>query len=139
MNTLSLGWSQAQAKGALTRFQRLYGINLILQSLIGLICLLAPGLGAWIIGIEPSQARPLLQVWGAMVVAASALQGLAWRDPIRLRFQVAIAIGIRVWMAIVFLCLGLEFWRFAAFDAGFALALGILFYRALIAELQTRP
>lgn len=139
MNTLSLGWSQAQAKSALKRFRRLFAINLLLQSLVALICVFAPGLGAWITGIEPSQARPLLQVWGAMVVAVSALQVLAWRDPIRQRLQVAIALGSRVWMVLVYLCLGLDFWRFAAFDAIFALALAVLFHRALIAELQTRP
>jgi hypothetical protein len=139
MNTLSIGWSQAQAKGALKRFRGLYGFNLILQSLVALVCVFLPGVGAWLTGIEPSAARPLLQIWGAMVIAASALQFVAYRDPIRLRFQVGVAIAIRVWMAVVFIFLGLEFWRFAAFDAVFAVVLAVLFHRALIAELQTRP
>ena len=44
-----------------------------------------------------------------------------------------------VLMVVIYLCLGSTFWRFAVFDAVFALALSVLFYRALIAELQTRP
>ncbi|MEM6386854.1 MAG: hypothetical protein AAF718_11530 [Pseudomonadota bacterium] len=41
-------------------------------------------------------------------------------------------------MAVVFLSISGAFLKFAAFDAGFDFLLGYLFYRALIAELQTR-
>ncbi|MAU46784.1 MAG: hypothetical protein CMP09_18615 [Yangia sp.] len=138
MSTLSIGWTQADAHRSLTRFRRLLAVNLALQSLVALLCILAPSCGAWITGIEPSLARPLLPVWGGLVLLVSALQVLAWLDPVRQRFQVAIALAGRVLMALIYLCLGWQFWRFAIFDAGFALALGMLFHRALIAEIQTR-
>lgn len=74
MNTLSIGWTQADAHRSLTRFRRLLAVNLALQSLVALLCILAPSCGAWITGIEPSLARPLLPVWGGLVLLVSALQ-----------------------------------------------------------------
>ena len=73
------------------------------------------------------------------MIVASALQILACLDPINHRFQVVIAVFGRFLMVLIYLCLGSAFWRFAAFDAVFAIVLSALFYRALIAELQTRP
>ncbi len=139
MTSLDIGWTEAEAQVALSRFRRLFAFNLILQSLVALLCIVAPQSGASLTGIHAADAVPLLPVWGGMVLAVSALQLLPWLDPIRLRFQVGIAIAIRVLMVLIFLSLGLEFWRFAAFDAIFAVALAVLFHRALIAELQTRP
>ncbi len=139
MSSLEIGWSQSQARSALESFRRLFALNLVLQSLMALICMLFPATGAKIAGLSPAQAMPFLPIWGGMVLVISALQVFAWLDPIRQRFQVAIAILGRVLMVVVYLCLGAAFWRFALFDAVFAVLLGLFLHRALIAELQTRP
>lgn len=139
MSSLEIGWTEAQARTALTRFRRLFALNLILQSLIALACILAPRFGATLVGLPPAEALPFLPIWGGMVIVASTLQIFAYLDPINQRFQVAIAMFGRALMVVIYLFLGEAFWRFAAFDALFALALSYLFYRALIAELQTRP
>ncbi|WP_299047697.1 hypothetical protein [uncultured Tateyamaria sp.] len=139
MSSLEIGWTEGQARSTLTRFRRLFAINLILQSLIALACIIAPRFGAQLVGLDPSIALPFLPIWGGMVIVASALQVFALLDPINHRFQVAIAMFGRALMVIIYICLGDAFWRFAAFDGLFALALSYLFYRALIAEVQTRP
>lgn len=139
MSSLEIGWTEAQARSALSRFRRLFAFNLILQSLIALICIVTPRFGATLVGIPPTEALPFLPIWGGMLILASALQVFAALDPINHRFQVATAIFGRLLMVVIYLCLGAAFWRFATFDAVFALLLSILFYRALIAELQTRP
>ena len=139
MSSLEIGYTQAQARSALDRFRKVLALNLILQSLVALAAIFAPRFGAWITGLDPEDAVPLLPIWGGMVLMVSALQFFAWLDPIRQRFLIALAVAGRVLMVVIFLCLGAAFWRFAAFDAIFALALAILFHRALIAELQTRP
>ena len=139
MSSLEIGWTEAQARSALTQFRRVYAINLALQSLIALACILAPRFGARIVGLDPSDALPFLPIWGGMVIVASALQIFAYLEPITQRFQVAIAVFGRFLMVIIYLCLGAAFWRFALFDAAFGVVLSVLFYRALIAELQTRP
>lgn len=139
MSSLEIGWSEGQARSTLKRFRRLFAINLILQSLIALACIIAPRFGAKLVGLEPSMALPFLPIWGGMVIVASALQIFAWLDPVNHRFQVAIAMFGRALMVIIYLFLGEAFWRFAAFDGIFALVLSYLFHRALIAELQTRP
>ena len=139
MSSLEIGWTEGQARSTLTRFRRLFAINLILQSLIALACIVAPRFGAKLVGLDPSMALPFLPIWGGMVIVASALQIFACLNPIAHRFQVAIAMAGRMLMVIIYLCLGEAFWRFAAFDGIFALLLSYLFYRALIAELQTRP
>ncbi|MEP1355425.1 MAG: hypothetical protein ABJX32_01140 [Tateyamaria sp.] len=139
MSSLEIGLTEAQARSALTRFRRVFAINLILQSLIALACILAPRFGARLVGLDPSEALPFLPIWGGMVIVASALQLFAYLDPITQRFQVAIAMFGRFLMVLIYVCLGPAFWRFAAFDALFAVILSVLFYRALIAELQTRP
>jgi len=139
MSSLEIGWTEAQARSALTRFRRLFAFNLILQSLIALACIVMPRFGATLVGLDPADALPFLPIWGGMVIVATALQIFAYFDPINQRFQVAIAMFGRFLMVVIYLCLGEAFWRFAAFDALFALILSYLFYRALIAELQTRP
>ena len=139
MSSLESGWSEAHARSALTRFRRMFALNLILQSLIALICVVVPRFGATIVGLQPADAIPILPIWGGMVIVASALQVFPYFDPINQRFQVAIAMIGRLLMIVIFLSLGAAFWRFAAFDAVFTLVLSYLFYRALIAELQTRP
>ena len=138
-DSLSIGWSEAQAAAPLRAFKALFGFNLIVQSLVGLSVLILPGLGRALTGVEAAEYRTLLVVWGAMVLVASALQAPSYFDPIRYRFTIFIAIGARYFMGLVFLFLGYEFWRMAAFDLIFAVLLSVLFHRVLIAELQTRP
>lgn len=139
MASLEIGYTEAQARSALTAFRRLFAVNLILQCLVALACIVVPRFGASIVGLDRADATPLLPIWGGMIIVASALQILAYLDPINQRFQVAIALLGRFLMVVIYLFLGSAFWRFAVFDAFFALTLSYLFHRALIAELQTRP
>lgn len=138
-DSLSIGWTQAESRARLRTFKRVYAFNLALQAFIAAAALFVPSVGAFFTGIEDPTFWPYIGIWGATVIQVSALQVPALLDPIRHRFIVFIAIGIRFFMGTVFIVLPADFWRMAAYDLAFGVILAVLFHRVLIAELQTRP
>lgn len=136
-DTLSLGWSEHDARAKRHRFKALYAVNLIAQSLAALVALFAPAWFAGLLGLDVGAA--LLPLWAAMVLMASALQLPGWVSPVRRRALVVIFILGRLFMAVVFLAVDGALWPLALFDAAFAVLLALSLQRATIAELQTRP
>ncbi|WP_305985024.1 hypothetical protein [Roseibium sp. MMSF_3544] len=138
-DTLSLGWSEADARKKRDGYVRLLGINLALQSLIALWVLIYPWFFLSVLGLESDAAGQWARVWAAMVLMASAFQLPGLIDPLTQRLPCVVGVIGRAFMAVVFLCLGGGFIWLALFDGIFAILLFLAFQRAVISELQTRP
>ena len=139
-DSLSIGWTRAEADRALKTYRRLYGFNLALQSLGALAVLIWPAALLDLVNLPtPEAATDWARIWAMMVLLASAFQIPGYLDPVFNRLPNVIGIIGRAAMAILYLLLGGGFLWLALFDGVFAVALYILFRRLVIAELQTRP
>ncbi len=138
-DTLSIGWTRATADGRRTVFRRVLAFNLALQSLVAIYVLIDPTTPLALFGISGADAEKLTRLWVAMVVMASALQLPGLLEPIYNRLPNIIGILGRVGMTILYIVLAGPFLWLAAFDGFFTVALYLLYRRAIIAELQTRP
>jgi hypothetical protein len=138
-DSLSIGWTRAKADGRRAVYRRLFGFNLILQSLIAVFVLVNPTVPLDFLGLSGGDAEDWIRVWAGMVLLASALQLPGFLEPIFNRLPNVVGILGRLGMAILFLSLGGGFLWLAAFDAVFAVLLFLTYRRAIIAELQTRP
>ena len=137
-DTLSLGWSQNEARTRIKAFQTVLAVNLVLQSLIALAVILWPAAGVFATGV-PAAATGFAPFWAGMVLFASALQVPFLLDPIRLRTPLLVALLGRLFMVLLYLFHLPDYWRLALFDGVFAIILIILLQRAAIAEMQSRP
>jgi hypothetical protein len=137
--TLSLGAARAEAGARLGLFRRVLAINLGIAALLGLAALLFPGTLAGVLGLGPVTPRGLLRAWGVLLLVLAALHLPAWLDPVRERWTVLVGLAARVLLALVYLPLGGGFLLLALGEAGFAAALGVLYWRAGIAVLMSRP
>jgi hypothetical protein len=138
-DTLTVGWTDADAARKLRSFRRAYLATLIVEALLGLAVVFAPRLGGRLTGLDLPDWDPALTLWAATLVALAAVQLPAWYRPVRLRFVVAGAVAGQFWMALVLLALGAPFLRLALVHAVFGVGLAVLFHRALIAHLQAHP
>ena len=139
-DSLSIGWTRAEAAKALKSHRRLYGINLALQSAVAVIVLIWPSAMLDLVNLPaPDAATDWARVWALMVLLASAFQIPGYLDPIYNRLPNVIGIVGRAVMAILYLLLGGGFLWLALFDGAFAVALYVTYRRTVIAELQTRP
>ncbi len=139
-DSLSIGWTRSEADKALKTHRRLYGFNLVLQSLIAVVALIWPAALLGLVGLDhPDAVIDWARVWAAMVLMASALQVPGYLDPIHNRIPNVVGVLGRGGMAVLFLSLGGGFLWLAAFDGVFAVALYVTYRRLVIAELQTRP
>ena len=137
---LSIGWTQAAARRALRAYRGVLGTSLVVQSLAALVALFWPSGLAGLLGLaEVVPALDWMQVWGVMVLMASAFQISGLIDPTINRLSNLIGITGRGAMAILYVCLGGGFYWLALFDGLFAVLLFIAYRRCVIAELQTRP
>lgn len=144
--TLSLGWTQAEARTRRANYRRLLAINLILQGLIGLFAIFAPAGLAHLLGLPPTFPSGWTRAWGAMVLVASLLYLPGQIEPVRVRWPNVVGILARGAMALMFLVLGLcggaalrGFLWLALLDGGFALALAVSYFRLFRAEIMSRP
>ena len=138
-DTLSLGWSRADADRKITTYRRLLGLALILQTAIAVAFLFWPGWALSIIGLDAYTAGEWPRVWAGMLLLANLFQIPAWRDPVHQRFPNVVAVTGRALMVVIYLALGGGFLWFALFDGLFCLLLGLTYHRLVIAELMTRP
>ncbi|TYC55766.1 hypothetical protein FMN50_12110 [Rhodobacterales bacterium] len=138
-DSLSLGWSQSDARRKRDAYRRLLAVNLALQSLLALIVLIYPSGLLSLLALDGPGALPWARVWAAMVLLASAFQVPALLEPVNQRLPSVIGITGRFGMTILYLCLGGGFLWLALFDGIFAVLLFMLFQRAILGELQTRP
>ena len=137
--TLSLAWTRTRAAAARAAYRRLLGVNLALQGLIAVAVLAFPETLLDWLGLGGPGAAAWARAWAGLLLVVSALQLPGFLAPILNRFPNVLAILSRGATAALYLCLGGGFLWLALFDAGFAVALYILYRRAIIAELQTRP
>jgi hypothetical protein len=142
--TLSLGWTEAQAQARLFAYRRLLKANLLLQAAFGALCVLFP---AWTIAWLGLAAEPSawVRAWGAMVLLVSLLYVPAWYAPVRARFAGPVGLLGRFLTGTLYLLLALSgpelrgFLWMALFDLGFAVALSFSYFALFRAELMSRP
>lgn len=142
--TLSLGWSEAQAQLRAASYRRLLAVSLVLQAILGLLALLCP---AWTAGLFGLAAEPTawVRAWGLLLMLIALLYVPAWHAPVRARFAGPVGIIGRsvTGTAYLLICLsGPElrgFFWLALFDLGFAVALAFSYFALFRAELMSRP
>lgn len=137
--TLSIGWTRAEAAARRTTFRRVLGVNLVLQVVIGVAAVVAPRCVSGFLGLGDPFPVGWVRAWGWMLLAASALYAPGWRDPVRSRWPNLVGILGRYGIGLLFLTMGGGFLWFAAFDLAFAVALSLLYLNLLKAELMSRP
>lgn len=144
--TLSLGWTQAEARTRRASYRRLLAVSLILQGLIGLYAILAPAGLAHLLGLPPAFPSGWTRAWGAMLLLVTLLSLPGQIEPLRVRWPNIVGILGRAGTAGLFLALGLcggaavrGFLWLALLDGAFALALAVSYFRLFRAEIMSRP
>ncbi len=138
-DTLSIGWTRAQADNRIKSHRRLFGIVLALQIVIGALFLFCPAFSLGVVGLPAGAENPWPSVWGATLIFVTVMQIPGALDPVRQRYPNVIAVLGRALMVATFVAHGGPFLWFAAFDAVFGVLIFLSFRRLVIAELMTRP
>jgi hypothetical protein len=137
--TLSLGWTQAQARSRSTTYRRVLGLNLLIYMALALVALAVPGALSRAMALPPGTPSAWVAAWGGLLLVLSALYLPGLVKPVELRYANAVGIPARLVLAVVYLCLGRGFLWLAALEAVFAILLGMLYFKLAIAELMSRP
>lgn len=142
--TLSLGWTQAEARSRKDTYKRVLVVSLIVQAVIALLAILFPGTLSHLLGLPSATPSGWLRAWGAMLLLVTLLYLPGYIDPVRVRWPNVIGILGRVGTALLFLLLGLGtglrgFLWLALIDGAFATALVVTYFRLFRAELMSRP
>jgi hypothetical protein len=130
------------ARASAARSRRLYrtilGFNLIVQVVSGMAMLATP---AWVLDLVagPPVGAGFVRIWGLLLLIVAALYSPGWLDPIYTRWPNMVGIAGRFATALLYVCLGGRFLWLALFDAAFAAILTWSYWKALTAELMTRP
>jgi hypothetical protein len=131
-------FARTEAAHRLARYRGLLACNLVLQTALGLMMLVAPIWISTIVAAPPSAAA-LVRVWGLMLLFLVVLYTAGWFDPIFTRWPNVVGIVARGASTLLYLFLGGGFLWFALYDVVFALALLWAYSQAIRAELMTRP
>lgn len=131
-------FARTEASHRLATYRGLLASNLVLQTALGVVMLVAPIWISTIVAVPPS-AIALVRVWGLMLLFLVVLYTAGWFDPIFTRWPNVVGILARGVSALLYLALGGGFLWFALFDALFAGALFWAYSQAIRAELMTRP
>lgn len=138
-DTLSVGWTRAQADNRIRIHRRVFGLALALQIVIGALFLFCPAFSLGVVGLPAAAENPWPSIWGATLIFVTVMQIPGVLDPVRQRYPNVIAVLGRALMVATFVAHGGHFLWFAAFDAVFAIAIFLCFRRLVIAELMSRP
>jgi hypothetical protein len=139
LDTLTIGWSEAQATERRSVYQKVLGINMLLHVGIGLSCMFIPYFVSSVFGLPPPVPSGWIRGWGATLILVTALYIPGLQDPLRSRYPNIVGIIGRVWMATVWFFIGGGLIWFGVFDLAFAIILAWLFYRYCAAEIMNRP
>ena len=139
LDTLTIGWSEAQATERKGVYQKVLGVNMLLHVGIGLSCMFIPYFVSSVFGLPPPVPSGWIRGWGATLILVTALYIPGLQDPLRSRFPNIAGIIGRIWMATVWFFIGGGLIWFGAFDLAFAIILAWLFYRYCAAEIMNRP
>lgn len=137
--TLTLGWTRAEAVSRRSAYRRILGVNLVLHVVIALTMICVPSTLAEIVGMAAPQPTGWLRALGGMLLLATILYVPGYLDPVRVRSPNVIGIAGRFAMALLYLLLGGGFLWFALFDAVFAVLLTLAYLRLIRAEVMSRP
>ncbi|MCL4801736.1 MAG: hypothetical protein KJ025_19245 [Burkholderiales bacterium] len=142
--TLSLGWTQAEARSRRSSYRRLLAVNLVLTALVALLAIVSPATLAHLLGLPAATPSAWPRAWGGMVLLAVLLYLPGWFEPVRARWANVVGIAGRGGMALLYLLVALcgdvrGFLWLALYDGGFAAALAVGYFRLFRAELMSRP
>ncbi len=138
-DTLSVGWTRAQADSRIRTHRRLFGFVLALQIVIGGLFLFCPAFSLGVVGLPAAAENPWPSIWGATLIFVTVMQIPGALDPVRQRYPNVIAVLGRALMVATFVSHGGPFLWFAAFDAVFGVLIYLSFHRLVVAELMSRP
>jgi uncharacterized membrane protein len=142
--TLSLGWTQAEARSRKDTYRRVLAVSLMVQALIAVLAILFPATLSHLLGLPAAYPSGWLRAWGGLLVLVTLLYLPGYIDPVRVRWPNVVGIIGRVGTALLFLILALGaglrgFLWLALIDAGFTAALVVTYFRLFRAELMSRP
>lgn len=137
--TLSLGWTESEARSRRSSYRRILGLNLALQAVLALFALVAPGTLSHILDLPDPDPSGWLRAWGGLLLLVTALYVPGLLEPVQWRWGNVVGIAGRLPMAFLYLLLGDGFLWLALFEAAFGLLLAILYFRLFTAELMSRP
>lgn len=142
--TLSLGWTQAEARSRRSSYRRLLAVNLVLTALVALLAIVSPATLAHLLGLPVAFPSAWPRAWGGMVLLAVLLYLPGWFEPVRARWANVVGIAGRGGMALLYLLVALcgdvrGFLWLALYDGAFAAALAVSYFRLFRAELMSRP
>jgi hypothetical protein len=140
-DTLSIGWTQAQARSRRASYRGALRIALVIETAAGLAALAFP---AWLISLLPGgdalvyQNSDWVRAWGLMLLLFVLVQLPGLADPVRNRGANVIGIAGRLLQSAAYILVGGLLW-IGIVEGLFFLLLAFLYYRLAIAELSTRP
>ena len=120
------------------RFRRVMGIGLALDALLGLWLLLWPGGPVVLLGLG-QPADPLARAAGLMVLGLATFALPALIRPLRQRMATLLSIAMRAALGVLFLLAGGGFFWLSLYQLALALAQGLLYWRAWLADLMSKP
>jgi hypothetical protein len=138
-DALSIGWTRAQAATRRTVYRRLLGLNLILQTALGLIAVAAPVWLAQKAHLPDLPSPGWVRLWGAMLLIMAVLYLPGWIEPIHVRWPNLVGIVARLVLAAAYFNVGHGFRWFSLYELAFAIVLAMSYGRLLRAELMSRP
>jgi hypothetical protein len=120
------------------RFRRVMGIGLALDALLGLWLLLWPGGAVALLGLG-APADPWARAAGLMVLGLATFAVPALIRPLRQRMATLLSIAMRAALGFLFLVAGGGFVWLSLYQLALASAQGLLYWRAWLADLMSKP
>jgi len=133
--TFRLAPMRARAASALSLYRVVLGSDLLLRAAFAALLLAWPRLFAASFGASLSSLR----LWGVVLLVLAGVYGIGWRDPMRARLPNVVGLAGRFASALVYCGFSGMFFVPAIVDALFGGGLAWLYFRAIRAELMTRP
>ena len=138
-DALSIGWTVAQAATARTAYRRLLGFALIVQTVLGLITIVAPVWLSRAADLPAASSAGWVRLWGVMLLITAALYLPGWIEPVYARLPNVIGILARFVLAAAYFGLGQGLRWVAVDELVIAIAFAWSYGRLMRAELMSRP
>jgi hypothetical protein len=120
------------------RFRRVLRIGLALDALLGLSLLLWPGGLVMLLGLG-QPADPWARAAGLMMLGLATFTLPALIRPLRHRFATLLSTAMRGALGLLFLLAGGSFFWLCLYQVALAIAQGLLYWRAWLADLMSKP
>jgi hypothetical protein len=126
------------ASAPVERFRRVMAIGLAIDSLLGLWLLLWPGGPVALLGLG-APADPLARAAGLMGLGLATFALPALIRPLRQRMTALLSTAMRAALGLLFLLAGGGFVWLSLYELALASAQGLLYWRAWLADLMSKP